>query len=299
MILIGNLADSLTSKQWQSLARMSAHFLDVLQGLTTLKLFGRAKEQVQVIAQVSDRFRDTTLGYWAWRSFGARARDGGDAQHGHCGRRDRPASAVRSPGFRAGFLCSRPGPRFYLPLRLLGTRFHASVSGVTAARRIFQVLEIVKPRQGEGETRRQGEPDRLVSLSFDDVHYAYADDRPALNGVSFALEAGQRVALVGPSGAGKSTWLNCYALCRATTRRDSREPGAAGGRAGLRLAQAGGVGIAESVPVHMSAMENIRLARPGATLTRLRWQRSLRTRTIFSRPCHKAMTPSSASAAQG
>ena len=62
MFLIGNLADAMARRQWQSLSRMSAHFLDVLQGLTTLKLFGRARDQAQVIAQISDHFRETTLG---------------------------------------------------------------------------------------------------------------------------------------------------------------------------------------------------------------------------------------------
>ncbi len=62
MILIGSAAEALTQRQWTSLSRMSAHFLDVLQGLTTLKLLGRSREQVQTITQVSERFRDTTMG---------------------------------------------------------------------------------------------------------------------------------------------------------------------------------------------------------------------------------------------
>lgn len=62
MILIGKWADHLTRQQWDRLSRMSAHFLDILQGLTTLKVFGRSKDQIQVIARVSNQFRETTLG---------------------------------------------------------------------------------------------------------------------------------------------------------------------------------------------------------------------------------------------
>ena len=62
MILIGNLADALTRKQWTALSRMSAHFLDVLQGLLTLKLFNRSREQIAAIAEVSERNRQTTMG---------------------------------------------------------------------------------------------------------------------------------------------------------------------------------------------------------------------------------------------
>ncbi|KAA3662016.1 MAG: thiol reductant ABC exporter subunit CydD, partial [Calditrichaeota bacterium] len=52
-VLIGSTASRLNNKQWQTLSRMSAHFLDVLQGLTTLKLFGRSKEQIKTISGIS------------------------------------------------------------------------------------------------------------------------------------------------------------------------------------------------------------------------------------------------------
>ena len=62
MTLVGGLADSVTRRHWTSLSRLSAHFLDVLQGLTTLKLFGRSRDQIEIIAQISDRFRESTMG---------------------------------------------------------------------------------------------------------------------------------------------------------------------------------------------------------------------------------------------
>ena len=62
MVLIGSLARHLTQRQWATLSRMSAHFLDVLQGLTTLKLFGRSRRQIAVIARIGDQWRQTTLG---------------------------------------------------------------------------------------------------------------------------------------------------------------------------------------------------------------------------------------------
>jgi ATP-binding cassette subfamily C protein CydD len=61
MILIGSVSKTLTQRQWQSLSRMSAYFLDIIQGLTTLKILGRSKAQVQVVSQVSERFRVATM----------------------------------------------------------------------------------------------------------------------------------------------------------------------------------------------------------------------------------------------
>ena len=265
MILIGNLADALTRKQWQSLSRMSAHFLDALQGLTTLKLFGRAKEQVQVIAQISDRFRDTTLGVLRVAFLSALVQEmvatistavvaveiGLRLLYGHL-------------SFEQAFFVLILAPEFYLPLRLLGTRFHASVAGVTAARRIFEVLE---SRQGDKVAPLPRPLVSLSTISFDDVHYAYDEgERPALNGISFQMEAGQRVALVGPSGAGKSTVAQLL-LRFIEPQRGEIEVNS------TRLADVPAsewrrqVAWVSQSPYlfNMSVAENIRLARPNAT----------------------------------
>jgi len=221
MILIGSLADALSRRQWQSLSRMSAHFLDALQGLTTLKLFGRAKEQVQVIAQISDQFRRTTLGVLRVAFLSALVQElvatlstaivaveiGLRLLYGRL-------------SFEQALFVLILAPEFYLPLRQLGVRFHASVSGVTAARRIFEVLGEATDggRQTTDSRPRITDAGRRTAVGcvpsavrFENVSYSYAnaaqeqEARSALKGVSFAIEPGQRVALVGPSGAGKST----------------------------------------------------------------------------------------------
>jgi len=269
MILIGHLADALTRQQWQSLSRMSAHFLDTLQGLTTLKLFGRAKEQAQVIAEISDRFRDTTLGVLRVAFLSALVQE-------MVATLSTAIVAVEIGlrllygrlSFEQALFILILAPEFYLPLRLLGTRFHASVSGVTAARRIFEVLE---SRQGDEETSRQGErvawsPGHLVNLSFADVHYAFDPTRPALKGVSFSIEAGQRVALVGPSGAGKSTVAQLLLRFIVPQRGEIRVNG-------MRLSDIPAAEWRKQVAwvsqnpylFNTSVVENLRMARPAAT----------------------------------
>lgn len=96
-------------------------------------------------------------------------------------------------------------PEFYLPFRLLGSHFHAGLAGVSAAGRIFEILDTPLPkRKSQEECHLPTDP--RFQIAFEDVHYAFEKGaRPALNGISFELRPGERVALVGPSGAGKST----------------------------------------------------------------------------------------------
>jgi ATP-binding cassette subfamily C protein CydD len=269
MILIGSLAEGLTRRQWTSLSRMSAHFLDVLQGLTTLKLLGRSREQLQVIAQISDQFRGATMGVLRVTFLSALVLEmvatistavvavqiGLRLLYGHL-------------SFQQGFFVLLLAPEFYLPLRMLGARFHAGMQGVAAAQRIFEVLETPSPG---GVIRVPGDqplpsPARL-DLCFSGVHYAYDEgDRPALNGLSFDLPQGGAVALVGPSGAGKSTVA--YLLLRFI--EPDRGSITVGGQSLHELSREAWREQVAWVPqnpylFHGTVAENIRLARPDAS----------------------------------
>ena len=186
---------------------MSAHFLDMLQGLTTLKIFGRSRKQIETIAQVSNRFRDATLSVLRVAFLSAFALEMIATIS--------TAIVAVEIGLRllAGQLQFEQAlfvlvlaPDFYLPLRVLGTRFHAGLSGVAAAQRIFEILEAPTGELPDGSTAI---PEAWSTLSFNNVQYSYAaGQRPALKGASFSIERGQRVALVGPTGSGKSTIVN-------------------------------------------------------------------------------------------
>jgi ATP-binding cassette, subfamily C, bacterial CydD len=205
MYLIGKMAEALTKRQWETLSHLSAYLLDVLQGLTTLKLLGQSRPQAERIAATSDRFRDVTLSVLRITFLSALALEllstvstaivaveiGLRLLYGHM-------------AFREAMFILVLAPDFYLPMRLLGLRFHAGMSGVNAARRIFEILDTPLPRSQTSIFR----PSNLqtFNISFSNISYSYRTrDLPALDNVSFDLPHGQMTALVGASGAGKST----------------------------------------------------------------------------------------------
>ncbi len=288
MILIGNLADALTRRQWTALSRMSAHFLDVLQGLTTLKLFNRSREQIRVIAEIGDRYRETTLGVLRVAFLSALALElvstlSTAVVAVQVGLRLLYPAGALSGGltFEQAFFVLILAPEFYGPLRALGTRFHAGMAGVTAARRIFEVLET---RVGDAENALlprhplamspphpvPATPCPHVSVSFRDVHYAYDDGaRPALNGVSFEIGPGEKVALVGPTGGGKSTVAQLLLGFIAPTAGQIAVVTADAHRSPCNLKPSTGAGSIAWVPqmpylFNASVAENIGLGRPNA-----------------------------------
>ncbi|MCL4395228.1 MAG: thiol reductant ABC exporter subunit CydD, partial [Chloroflexi bacterium] len=210
MILIGRAADALTRRQYSALSRMSAHFLDVLQGLTTLKILRASREQSSAIARVSERFRDATMDVLRVAFLSAFALE-------TIATISTAVVAVEvglrllygQMQFEPAFFILILAPEYYLPLRLLGTRFHAAMSGAAAGNRLFEILSTEgkspDPLQPALSTAPGG---RSPRVELRDVRYSYDGGRTALDGVSLVLEPGERAALVGPTGAGKSTLVS-------------------------------------------------------------------------------------------
>ncbi len=207
MVLIGRAAAARSRRQWTALARLGAHFLEAIQGLPTLKVLGRARDEVRRIAEVSERFGEATMGVLRIAFLSALALElaatigtavvavqvGLRLLYGHL-------------GFESAFFVLLLAPEVYAPLRALGAAFHAGTEGTAAAERVFELLETPAPRLEEG---RHPVPERL-HVRFRGVRYAYPSrgggrERPALDGVDLELAPGTVTALVGPSGAGKST----------------------------------------------------------------------------------------------
>ena len=212
IMLIGKQAKAMTERRWQVLSQMSAHFLDVLQGLSTLKQFGRSKAQQEIVHRVSERFSEITMKVLRIAFLSSLVLEMGATI---CTALVAVEIGLRllygTLPFTQAFFILLLTPEFFGPLRSLGTQFHASMSSSAGAQRIFDILDV--PLQ------EQQQHSNLVSISrkprclrFQDVSVSYdlpdGKRQPALRSVSFSMQVGKKMVLVGPTGAGKSTIAN-------------------------------------------------------------------------------------------
>lgn len=204
MTLVGWQAQERTEKQWHLLQKLGGHFLDAVEGLPTLAVFRRAKATAALVREVSEEHRTATLSTLRIAFLSAFVLEVISTVA--------VALVAVEVGVRllygnldleTALLVLIIAPEAYLPLREVGARFHASVEGITAAQRVFAVLD-----DDPGEPVPSG--DRPVAdrpeIVLHDVTLRYPGrDRPAVDHLDLRLPPGSRTVVAGPSGAGKSS----------------------------------------------------------------------------------------------
>jgi ATP-binding cassette subfamily C protein CydD len=216
MLLVGMGAESISQKHFQALARMSAYFFDILQGLTTLKLYNRSKGTEKKIEAISKNYRRRTMGvlrvaflssavleFFSSISIALVAVYLGMSYLGYVSF----GMYGNTLNLAGGLFILLLAPDFYLPLRELGTHYHARAEAVGAAEEILKILSLPRINDAGGCVVWQNQDP--VHIRIENVYLAYdGGRRSAIRGVSFEINSGEQVAIVGASGAGKTTMLN-------------------------------------------------------------------------------------------
>ena len=202
MVLVGLHTQAATRRQLRTLSRLNRHFLDVVAGLPTLKAFGRATRQIDVVRQVSGDQRRATMATLRIALLSALVLEllstlsvalvavgiGLRLVSGHL-------------DLASALLVLILAPEAYLPLRQVGANYHASAEGLAAAAEVFAIVDTAVPPAGV-------QPVGMGAIRFDDVCVSYPGrSAPALDHLTATVHRGEIVALRGPSGAGKSTAL--------------------------------------------------------------------------------------------
>lgn len=207
MALVGWYTDRQTRAKWASLARLATHFTDVVAGLPTLKVFGRAKAQAAAVRRVTDDYRRSSMvtlrvAFLSSMILELLASLSVALVAVAIGLRLVYGGLTLEVGLAVLILA----PEAYLPLRQLGTQFHAAADGVEAAGRVLDVLDTPPPPPG---TRRDLAAPFGLTLAAAAI--GSPGERGAVGPLTMDVPAGRITVVTGPSGAGKTTLLQLIA----------------------------------------------------------------------------------------
>ena len=196
---VQRFAKKLLSKYWDAYANLGDSFLENLQGLTTLKIYGADGQRHREMNAEAEHFRIVTMKVLTMQLNSVTIMDfvayGGSAVGCIL-----TAAAFRhgNVNFGQAIAMVMLSAEFFLAMRALGSYFHTAMNGVAASERMFRLLDL--PEREDG-SEIAGDGDIVIkNLSF-----SYDGEKNALDGVSLAIPKGSLVSVVGESGCGKST----------------------------------------------------------------------------------------------
>ncbi|WP_333912866.1 heme ABC transporter permease/ATP-binding protein CydD [Vibrio coralliirubri] len=215
MALVGMKAADANRKNFKALQRLSGHFYDRLQSMTTIRLFDRTNAETEVLKGASEVFRTRTMDVLKIAFLSSAVLEFftsisiamtavyfgftyiGELNFGHYG---------AGITLFAGLFILILAPEFYQPLRDLGTFYHAKQQAVGAAESIVEFLETDITKVKSGDT--QLDPTQGINIEAQDLKVLSPEGVQLVGPISFALNTRQSTALVGPSGAGKTSLIN-------------------------------------------------------------------------------------------
>ena len=215
MALVGMKAADANRKNFKALQRLSGHFYDRLQSMTTIRLFDRTQAETEVMRGASGVFRSRTmdvlkiaflssaiLEFFTSISIALTAVYFGFAYIGEINIGDYGLGVT----LMAGLFILILAPEFYQPLRDLGTFYHAKQQAVGSADSIVEFLETEATSVRSGDSKLSFTDG--VTIRANDLEVFSPQGQKLLGPISFEIKSNQHTALVGPSGAGKTSLVN-------------------------------------------------------------------------------------------
>lgn len=199
IVIVQKIAKRLLKNYWGQYAKLGDHFLENLQGLTTLKIYQADAARHMEMNRDAEHFRRITMKVLTMQLNSIIVMDVvayGGAALGICLAATGYANGELS--FLGCFAIILLSADFFLPMRQLGAYFHVAMNGMTASDKIFAILDLP-------ETEGSSEVPDSSEIVIKDLHFAYTREKEILHGIHMKIRPGSFIAIVGESGCGKST----------------------------------------------------------------------------------------------
>lgn len=207
IVIVQKVAKRLLKNYWGQYAQLADHFLENLQGLTTLKIYQADEERHRQMNEDAEHFRKITMKVLTMQlnsiivmdfvAYGGAALGILLAVHGY---------VQKDITFNGCLVIILLSADFFLPMRQLGSFFHVAMNGMTASDKIFAILDI--PEESGNVSVQDA-----YGISLQNLHFGYTEEKEILHGIDMDIPEGSFISVVGESGCGKSTIAGIL-MCR-------------------------------------------------------------------------------------
>ena len=201
LMAVMKIAKRIMGDYWHSYTDLGALFLESIQGLTTLKVFGADEERHRRMNEEAEKFRKATMRLLTMQLNSVIVMDIFAFAGAAAGIVVMLNSyAVGTVTFAGAFAFVFLAADFFIPLRTLGSFFHTATGGMAAAERMYRIIDAPEPACGT-----QAVTCTSVGIECRNVSYSYDGTRTVLQNADFTARPGGFVGITGASGSGKST----------------------------------------------------------------------------------------------